>query len=112
MARIHDGGNATLGEPMIVLIARYYVKPGQVEAVVEALRRMAPLVAQHEPGCLVYRVSRSDDDQNLLLLYEEYADEAAFRGHRETAHFKHWIERTAVPLLERRERELYHRLIP
>jgi len=97
---------------MITLIARYYVKPGNVEAVLDALRRMAPLVAEQEPGCLIYRVNRSDDDGNLLLLYEEYEDESSFLGHRETPHFKQLIEGTVVPLLERRERELFHRMIP
>jgi quinol monooxygenase YgiN len=97
---------------MITLIARYYVKPGHVEAVADALRQMAPLVAKREPGCLLYRVNRSDDDENLLLLYEEYADEAALAGHRETAHFKKFIEATVLPMLERRERQLFHRLIP
>ncbi|NQW04886.1 MAG: antibiotic biosynthesis monooxygenase [Acidobacteria bacterium] len=97
---------------MIVLTARYYVMPGKVDDVLAALKRMAPLVAAHEPDCEVYHVSRADDDQNLLLLYEEYRDEAAFTGHRETKHFKEIIEGLVVPMLERRERELFRRVIP
>jgi quinol monooxygenase YgiN len=96
---------------MIVLVAKYHVTPGNQDAVVAALQRMAPLVRQHEPGCQLYQVSRSQDNPDLLMLYEHYADEAALRAHRETAHFKEIIEGTVVPLLEKRERELYDLVI-
>ena len=43
----------------------------------------------------------------MFLLYEHYMDEAALLGHRETPHFKEIIESTIMPLLEKRERELY-----
>jgi quinol monooxygenase YgiN len=92
---------------MIVLVARYYVKTGQSEAVETALERMAPLVAAHEPGCKLYHVCRSQENPNFFLLYEQYVDEAALLTHRETPHFKEIIEGTILPLLEKRERELY-----
>lgn len=92
---------------MIVLVARYYVKPGQSDAVAAALRTMTPLVQQHEPGCRLYHVCRASDNPDMFLLYEHYTDEAALAAHRETPHFKQIIEETIVPLLERREREFY-----
>lgn len=92
---------------MIVLIARYQCRPGQGEAVEAALREMAPLVTAHEPGCKLYQVSRAQDDPDLLLLYEQYVDEAALLSHRETQHFQRLIEGTIIPLLEKREREFY-----
>lgn len=96
---------------MIVLTAKYYVQPGNGPEVVAALRRMAPLVQEHEPGCTLYQASRSQENSDLLLLYEIYADEAALQAHRETPHFKEIIEGTVVPLLERRERELYELVV-
>jgi quinol monooxygenase YgiN len=92
---------------MIVLVARYYGKPGQGDAIEAALRQMAPLVAAHEPGCKLYQASRSQESPDNFLLYEHYSDEAAFLGHRETPHFQQIIEGTIIPLLEKRERELY-----
>ncbi|HEX7736195.1 MAG TPA: antibiotic biosynthesis monooxygenase family protein [Ktedonobacteraceae bacterium] len=92
---------------MIVLVARYFCKPGQGDAVEEALREMAPLVAAHEPGCKLYHASRAQDKPDQFLLYEQYVDEAALLSHRETAHFQRIIEGTIIPLLEKRERELY-----
>jgi quinol monooxygenase YgiN len=96
---------------MIVLTAKYTVQPGKGAAVDAALKRMAPLVAESEPGCSLYQVSRSQDNPDLLLLYEVYADEAAIQAHRETPHFKEIIEGIVVPLLQNRERELFDLVI-
>lgn len=92
---------------MIVLVAKYHVKPGNVDAVLDALRAMAPLVKEHEPGCSKYYANVSNENPNLILLYEEYENEEALAFHRETDHFKKYIEGTAVPLLENREREFF-----
>jgi autoinducer 2-degrading protein len=92
---------------MIVLVARYYGKPGQGDAIEAALKQMAPLVAESEPGCKFYQASRSQENSDNFLLYEHYVDEAALLHHRETPHFQRIIEGTVIPLLEKRERELY-----
>jgi len=92
---------------MIVLVARYHGKAGQGDAIEATLKRIAPLVAAQEPGCRLYHACRSQDNPDLFLLYEHYVDEAALLGHRETPHFKEIIEGTIMPLLEKRERELY-----
>jgi quinol monooxygenase YgiN len=88
---------------MVALIARYHVKPGHADEVVDALRRMKPLVEADEPGCTQYIAHRDGD---LVVLYEQYADQAALEAHRETPHFAELIEGTIVPLLDRREREV------
>jgi autoinducer 2-degrading protein len=92
---------------MIVLVARYYGKTGQGDAIEAALKEMAPLVAKNEPGCKFYQASRSQEKPDQFLLYEQYVDEAALLHHRETPHFQRIIEGTIIPLLEKRERELY-----
>ena len=92
---------------MIVLIARYYGKPGQGDAIEAALKQMAPLVVANEPGCTLYHACRSQENPDHFLLYEQYMDEAALLHHRETSHFQQIIEGTIAPLLEKRERELY-----
>ena len=92
---------------MLVLVAHYYGKAGQGDAIEAALRQMAPLVTAHEPGCILYQACRSQENPDQFLLYEQYVDEAALLGHRETPHFARIIEGTIIPLLEKRERELY-----
>ncbi len=91
---------------MIVLIAKYTVKPGNVSAVLSHLREMSPKVAANEPGCHQYQVAQSNENENLLVLIEHYEDEAALSAHREMPHFKEIIEGKVVPLLEKREREI------
>lgn len=92
---------------MIVLVARYYGKLGQGDVIEAALKQMVPLVAESEPGCKFYQASRSQENPDNFLLYEHYVDEAALLHHRETPHFQRIIEGTIIPLLEKRERELY-----
>jgi autoinducer 2-degrading protein len=92
---------------MRTLLARYRARSGQGDLVEATLRRMAEAVRASEPACLVYRASRSLDDPEVFVLYEEYTDEAALEAHRSTPHFKELIEETIVPVLESRERELF-----
>ncbi len=96
---------------MIVLTAKYFVKAGRGDEVEAALRRMAPLVKAGEPGCTVYHANRSAENRDLFLLYEHYTDQAALEAHRNTPHFKEIIEGTIVPLLDKRERELYQSVL-
>jgi autoinducer 2-degrading protein len=97
---------------MLVLIAKYYVKPGNVASVLTELKKMKPLVDNNEPGCKLYQVSLSSENDDLIVLYEQYDDEAALKYHRETPHFKTIIEETIVPKLLKRERERYELVIP
>ena len=94
-----------------VLIARYYVKPGNSTAVKEALAKMAVRVKSDEPACLIYNANIDPKNENLYCLYEVYRDEAALAAHRETPHFKEFIEGIIVPLLENREREIYAQVV-
>ncbi|MCX7522536.1 putative quinol monooxygenase [Microbacterium sp. STN6] len=95
----------------LALIARYHVVPGNAALVEQSLREMAQHVAAHEPACLVYNANVDLENENLFCLYEVYTDEDAVAAHRETPHFKRFIEGTIVPVLEKRERELYRRVI-
>lgn len=92
------------------LIARYYVQPGKADIVEAALERMAAAVRADEPACLLYNANVSIDDPNVYCLYEVYEDDDALVAHRETPHFKEIIEGIIVPVLERREREVYRRV--
>ena len=93
---------------MIVLVAQYQVKPGHGDEVEAAIKRMALLVKEHEPGCILYQANRSRENPDHFLLYEQYADEAALAAHREAPHFKEIVEGTIVPMLEKREREFFN----
>jgi quinol monooxygenase YgiN len=106
---VHE--TALLEDRMIVLTAKYFVKTGRGDEVEAALRRMAPLVKAGEPGCAVYHANRSAENPDLFLLYEQYVDQAALDAHRATPHFKEIIEGVIVPMLDKRERELYQPVV-
>lgn len=93
-----------------VLVAKYRVTPGNSDSVQDALVRMAALVKADEPGCLLYQANRSTEEQDLFLLYEVYTDADALAAHRETPHFKAIVEGEIVPLLAKREREIYEQV--
>ena len=94
-----------------VLIARYYVIPGNSKAVGEALAKIAVRLNAFEPACLLYNENIGPENENLYCLYEVYKDAASIAAHRDTPHFKEIIEGIIVPLLEKREREIYTQLI-
>lgn len=96
---------------MIVLMARYTVQPGQTEKVLEHLREMGERVKADEPECRMYRVHKPLDHEDLLLLYEVYVDSAGIEAHKNTKHYQEIIEGKVVPLLIKRERELYNLLL-
>jgi len=91
---------------MLVVIAQYRTKAGRGDdvAAVLALHHAATVA---EPGCRAFVVNRSQDDGDRFVLYEQYDDEAAFRAHRESPHFKRYIEGRVVPLLAERSWERF-----
>jgi quinol monooxygenase YgiN len=86
--------------------ALWLAKEGEEETVAEILATNAALSAQ-EPGCRMFIAHRSVDDPRTFLLYEQYDDEAAFKAHTETEHFRELVLGNAVPRLEARERAFY-----
>lgn len=86
-----------------VVIAQYRVRAGEEDKVEAALREMvAPTRA--EPGNLDYQVFRDPADPSLFVLFEKYADEAAFDAHRASGHFGTWLAGQVLPALADRVR--------
>jgi len=89
-----------------VVTARWTAKPGNEEAVAEAIEKLA-VPSRQESGCVRYLANRSLEDGRVFLLYEEYVDEEAFKAHAESEHFKRFGLGEGIPLLESRVREAY-----
>ncbi len=86
-----------------VVIAQYWARTGEEEKVARALGEMvAPTRA--EPGNLDYQVFRDPRQPSLFVLFEKYADEAAFDAHRASPHFGAWLAGQVLPALESRIR--------
>lgn len=100
----------TIGEAItgggLLVVAQWEAKEGEAERVAEILRGFLP-EAQREDGVKLFLISRGKDNPAQFLFYELFRDEAAFKAHQESAHFKTYIAGEAVPLLAKRERAQY-----
>jgi quinol monooxygenase YgiN len=91
---------------MFALTARFQVQDGKVDEVIGYLREVAvPSLA--EPGCHMYIANQSLTDPNVIVMYEQYDDEAAFQSHFESSHCQAIVVGKIGPLLVERSRETF-----
>jgi quinol monooxygenase YgiN len=90
----------------LLVVAQWEAREGQADKVAGILDRFLPQ-AQREPGAKLFLISRAKENPAQFLFYELFADEAAFKAHQESTHFKTLIAGEALPLLARRERAQY-----
>jgi quinol monooxygenase YgiN len=88
------------------VVAQWEAKQRQADRVADILTRFLP-EAQREPGAKLFLISRARENPAQFLFYELLRDEAAFKAHQDSAHFKTYIAEQALPLLAKRERAQY-----
>jgi quinol monooxygenase YgiN len=62
--------------------------------------------AAKEPGCRRFDILNLSSDPNHVFLYEVYENEAAFKAHRETDHFKKYAAATGKMVAKRESRQM------
>ncbi len=82
---------------MVTLIAKVKVKDGKMEEAVKALKEIVPKIKEAEPGCLVYIPHTVRGEENTIIFYEKYRDEAALKVH--SGNLRKTLEKF-IPLLE------------
>jgi quinol monooxygenase YgiN len=95
---VNDGG--------LLVVAQWEAKLGEADRIAEILARFLPQ-AQAEPGVKLFLISRATENPAQFLFYELFRDQAAFKAHQESTHFKIHIAGEALPLLAKRERAQY-----
>jgi quinol monooxygenase YgiN len=90
----------------LLVVAQWEAREGEADKVASILDRFLP-EAQREAGAKLFLISRGKDNPAQFLFYELFADDAAFKAHQESAHFKTYIAGQALPLLAKRERAQY-----
>ena len=90
----------------LLVVAQWEASEGQADRVAGILSRFLP-EAQSEPGAMLFLIGRGRDNPAQFVFYELFRDEAAFKAHQESAHFKTHIASKALPLLAKRERVQY-----
>ncbi|RAV29000.1 MULTISPECIES: putative quinol monooxygenase [Sinomicrobium] len=86
----------------ITTFAKWQVKQGNLEAVISLLKE-AVAKSSAEEGNLKYEVYQGNDNENILMLFEEYTNQEALEFHRNSAHFQDVVVGKIIPLLENRE---------
>jgi quinol monooxygenase YgiN len=93
------------------LAVKMTIKEGELDGALAALGRLVE-ASREEPGCLLYQPHRSAEDPNVIFLYEQYADEAAFQAHSESEHFKTHALGDLFPRRESSDRAIYETFEP
>lgn len=81
---------------MFVITAEFRLKRDVLNAFMPLMLMQAEKSLSSEPHCLVFDVCiEQNDDEDVVLLYEVYRDEAAFNLHMETPHYLAFSETVA-----------------
>jgi quinol monooxygenase YgiN len=88
------------------VIARYTIKAGHQDEVLDLLRRLTE-VTRAEAGCLAFDVYRHIDDDRRVTMVQRYASRQAFDLHRTLPHHEEIVAARVAPLLEERAFETF-----
>lgn len=77
-----------------VRVAEIGIDPAQADVYRAALREEIEAAVRLEPGVLALQAVSDKDDPARIIVFEIYADEAAYAAHLETPHFRTY--KTAV----------------
>ena len=89
-----------------VVNAIWTAKEGSEALVLDAIRRLAP-ASRDEPGNRLYQAYQDPAEPRVFRLFEVYDDEAAYRAHADSEHFRRLAIELAIPELESRERAFF-----
>ena len=72
---------------MFAVTVLFQIKEGQMDAFLPLMIDNAQTSLKTEPGCRQFDVCADPARPREVFLYEIYDDEAAFKGHLQSAHF-------------------------
>jgi quinol monooxygenase YgiN len=75
----------------LVIFARFHSRPGQEQALANALREQVGPVSA-EPGCIEIGAYASTRDPRLFFIHSRWADGASFEVHATLRNTLHFIE--------------------
>jgi (4S)-4-hydroxy-5-phosphonooxypentane-2,3-dione isomerase len=96
---------------MYVVCVTIHVKPGNVEAFIQATLDNARNTRK-EPGNLRFDVLQAADDPNRFFLYECYKTPEDFAAHQQTGHYFAWKDAVQDWMAEKRVGVKHHNIFP
>ena len=85
-----------------VIAVDFIIRPESRDRFLALVRKNAAQSLASEKGCKRFDVCVPPEGAGRVFLYEIYDDEAAFKVHIESAHFKTFAEAIAGMVVERR----------
>src|SRR6266404_6016047 len=70
-----------------VLIVKFQLEPGSLGQFMSLIGENARASLHGENGCIQFDVLQPEGEEDRVVLYERYVDEAAFEVHLRTAHY-------------------------
>ncbi|MCP5084156.1 MAG: antibiotic biosynthesis monooxygenase [Alphaproteobacteria bacterium] len=96
---------------MFVVTVKFTLAAGAAEAFMPLMQAQAKNSVALEPGCHQFDVCQDPEDAAIVFLYELYSDEAAFKGHLASDHFKQF-DADVIDLVTAKQVACYHRSYP
>ncbi|KAK4057172.1 hypothetical protein OIO90_001667 [Microbotryomycetes sp. JL221] len=85
----------------IILVAHVYAKSSQEENCLKHLLAIRDYsVSDKEPGTLTYRVTRSEENEGLFVVFEEYKNEQSVKDHANADGFQNLLKSGSVEKAE------------
>lgn len=79
-------------ENSVTIIAWTQIKAGSEDKVAAATKTMTDKIRALEPGNLIFEAHQGAIAPGLIIFYEVFKDEAAFRNHQNAQHVKDWFK--------------------
>jgi quinol monooxygenase YgiN len=96
------GAKASLSGQPLVRVAELTIDPAQLQAYKDAVTEEIDTSIRIEPGVLaIYAVALKEQPAQLRF-FEIYADDAAYRLHIDSPHFKKYVEVTKSMIVSRK----------
>ncbi len=93
-------------ETMYIVLVQSRIQEEYVERFREATTQNAE-ASRGEEGCVRFDVIQQVDDPTRFTFIEIFKSEEAGAVHRETSHFKKWLEEAVPMMVEPRTRVIY-----
>ncbi|UOM35675.1 putative quinol monooxygenase [Acuticoccus sp. I52.16.1] len=92
---------------MYAILVTFRIADDAVATFTDLVRANAAASLADEPGCRRFDVLTDPAAPNDIVLYEIYDDEAAFRAHMQTGHFKAFDAKVGPMVAEKTVRALH-----
>ena len=91
---------------MYIVLVHSHIQSEHVERFGEITRQNAE-ASRREEGCVPFDIIQQIDDPTRFTFIEMFKSEEAGAVHRETSHFKKWLEEAVPLMVEPRTRVIY-----